>query len=152
MNIKAILSKPIIALAALATIGASAGIGALASADTATSSGTATATAQRMPSAASGDLKGMRHMGPGKGQGIMGTVSAINGNIITVTNQDGTSYAVDASNATVSKMVTESVSDIAVGDRIDANGTVSGTTVTANRIMAGIPPMQQRAAGTQAAQ
>ena len=82
---------------------------------------------------------GMGHMGPGMGRGAMGTVSAVSGNTLTITGDNGTTYTIDAGNATVSKIVTESVSDIQVGDRIDAQGSVSGSTVTADHIMAGIP-------------
>ncbi len=82
---------------------------------------------------------GFGHGGMGRGHGTSGTVSAVSGNTITITSDNGTSYTVDASNATVSKMVTEPVSSIVVGDRIAADGSVSGTTVTATHIMAGIP-------------
>jgi hypothetical protein len=84
---------------------------------------------------------GGRH---GKGPGVMGTVSAVNGSTITVTGMDGQSYTVDAASAKVQRMVEGSLSDIAVGDRIGAHGTVSGTTVTATNIMDDVPekPMQ----------
>jgi len=79
---------------------------------------------------------GGRH---GKNAGVMGTVSAINGSTITVTGMDGQSYSVDAASAKVQRMVEGSLSDIAVGDRIGAHGTVSGTTVTATNIMDDVP-------------
>lgn len=87
--------------------------------------------------------------GSAMGHGAMGTVTAVNGNTVTIANGDGTTYTIDASNATVEKMVTESVSDIQVGDRIDAQGTVSGTSVTANHIMDGVPAHSQNQAQTQ---
>ena len=136
MDYKTLLAKPALALAAIAALGGGAGVAALASADTATTSTTqAAADAQQSGRPAfAGPHMGMHH-----GRGVIGTVSAVNGNTLTITNQDGTSYTVDATNATVSKMVTEPVSSIQVGDRIGAEGTVSGTTVTAKHIMAGIP-------------
>lgn len=94
------------------------------------------------------------------GQGIFGTVTAVNGTTITVQSQmpprrDGddndenkpaptpVTYTVNASNATVSKNnATGSVSSIAVGDHIFVAGTVSGTTVTATKITDG--PLTQR--------
>jgi len=86
--------------------------------------------------------------------GVMGTVSAISGNSITVTSKArpnrGSSatatvatpvtYTVDASSATVTKSGTaSSVSAVAVGDTIMVRGTVSGTNVTAKTIMDGMP-------------
>ncbi|MES2006635.1 MAG: DUF5666 domain-containing protein [Patescibacteria group bacterium] len=213
---KKFLTRPILALAALATVGAGAGVGALASAQTATSTdasvqtigtrpdrgmpgvhgkitaisgntitisderaGTtytvdassatvmkaaqgSTPTTATVSALVVGDMVGVEGtvsgtnvsatkimsgfmgghgMGFGghRGHGVMGTVSAVSGNTITVTNQDGTSYTIDASNATVSKMVTTSVSDITVGERINADGTISGTNVAATRSMTGLP-------------
>ncbi len=126
-------TKPILAFAALGVIGAGAGAGALASAQTA-----APATTQ----ASSGDTKGMgmhRMGGMGHHRGAAGVVTAVSGNMITVTGENGTTYTVDASGAKVSKIVELSVSDIKVGDRIGAHGTLSGTTITAEHIMDGIP-------------
>jgi hypothetical protein len=90
-----------------------------------------------------------------------GTVTAISGNILTVTDkQNSTTYTVDASNATVTKVsaptastapsssasrtqhtkpteTTIAVSAIAVGDEVSVQGTVSGTTITATTIRDG---------------
>lgn len=91
--------------------------------------------------------KGMMGMGPGgqhgRGAGVMGTVSAVSGNTVTVTNSNGTTYTIDATNAKVTKMVDLNVSDIKVGDTIGAQGTVSGTSVTASHIMDGVPQAPQ---------
>ncbi len=86
--------------------------------------------------------------GPGFGgahtPGVRGTVSAINGDILTVTsngygqNATPTTYSVDGTNATVTKNgEASSLGDIAVGDMISAQGTVSGTSVTATTIRDG---------------
>jgi ABC-type dipeptide/oligopeptide/nickel transport system ATPase component len=74
----------------------------------------------------------------------MGTVSAVDGSTVTITNTDGTTYTVDATNAKVSKMVDLSVSDIKVGDQVGVMGTISGTSVTATHIMDGVPPARQQ--------
>ena len=80
--------------------------------------------------------RGFGHGGPGRmGHGVTGTVTAVSGSTITVTGKDGKSYTVNASAAQVSKMVTESLSDIVVGDTIGVQGEVSGTSITANHIM-----------------
>ena len=78
--------------------------------------------------------------------GVMGTVSAVNGTTLTVTSKGfgksptATTYTVDASSATVTKSGTaSSVSVIAVGDTVMVRGTVSGTSVTAKTIMDGMP-------------
>lgn len=86
-----------------------------------------------------------RRFGVGKGaeamgrRGVMGKVTAVSGNTITVTGPNGTSYTVDASSATVSKIVTIPVGQITVGDTVGVQGTLSGTNVTATHVMDGIP-------------
>jgi hypothetical protein len=69
----------------------------------------------------------------GNGQPIIGgTVTAVSGSTITITNKSNTAYTIDASSATVTKNgTTGSVSNVAVGDNILAQGTVNGTAVTA---------------------
>lgn len=77
---------------------------------------------------------------------VVGTVSAINGDSITVSGKQGfnstaaaTTYTVDATNATVTKNNTAgTISSIAVGDTIAVQGTVSGTNVTATNIRDGV--------------
>lgn len=94
-----------------------------------------------------GGMKGGPGMGrghKGRGPGVMGTVSSVNGTTITVSGLDGTTYTVEAGSASVKRMVDGALSDIAVGDRIGVHGSVSGTTVTAKHIMDDVPekPMQ----------
>lgn len=79
--------------------------------------------------------------GHGKGHGVMGEVTAVAGATITVKGMDGTSYTVNAGAAKVQKMAEGTLSDIAVGDRIGVQGSVSGTTVTATTIMDNLPTM-----------
>lgn len=78
--------------------------------------------------------------------GIFGTVSAINGEVLSVEsrsfgkNATTTTYSVDASNATVFKNgATSTLASIAVSDKIMAQGTVSGTSVAATIIRDGMP-------------
>jgi hypothetical protein len=75
----------------------------------------------------------------GRGPGVMGTVTAVNGNTVTVTGKDGKSYTVDASISTVGKIQTITVAGIQVGDSVGIQGTVNGTSVTAKSIMDGMP-------------
>ena len=78
--------------------------------------------------------------------GVMGTVSAINGSALTVVGRTGfntstavVNYNIDASQAVVVKNnVTSTVSSIAVGDVIEARGTISGTSVVATMIRDGL--------------
>jgi hypothetical protein len=70
----------------------------------------------------------------------------ISGNTLTVTskgfgqNTTATTYTVDATNATVTKMgVSSSVSSIAVGDMVMVAGTVNGNSVVATTIRDGLP-------------
>ena len=128
MNTKKYISI-IVGLATVATVGSLA-LAMTASAATTTTS----ATGQHR-----GGMMG------GQRPGVIGTVSAISGNTITVNGKQGfnstttTPYTVDATNATVTKNnAASTVSNIAVGDTISVQGTgiggtvasVSGTTLT----------------------
>jgi hypothetical protein len=97
---------------------------------------------------------------------VIGTVSAVNGDILTVASNTwnerrgtstsatsasqpqavakvATTYTVDATNATVTKNnAASSISDIAVGDTVMVQGTVSGTNVTAKTIRDGVGMMK----------
>lgn len=73
--------------------------------------------------------------------GVMGTVTAVSGNTVTLTGKDGKTYTVDAGSATITKDETVGVSDIQVGDTLVAGGSVSGTSVTASSIHDGKLPM-----------
>ena len=83
----------------------------------------------------------------GMGPGVVGTISAINGNSLTVAGKNGTTYTVDATSAKVmvftqgSAPTTGSLSSLKVGDTVGVRGTVSGTNVTATGIVDGIPSM-----------
>jgi hypothetical protein len=97
--------------------------------------------------------------GPGMMKpGVFGKVTAVNGNIITLSGNsrpmaDSNAnvkmtpptppvvviYTVDATNATVRKNnATSTVSSVLVGDTLFAQGTVSGTNVTATAIIDGV--------------
>jgi hypothetical protein len=87
--------------------------------------------------------------------GVYGTVSAVNGNTLTVdakmkpneTSTAATAYTVDASNAKIYKgsaTSTVSVSSIAVGDTVMVQGTVSGSNVAATVIRDGAGEMMGR--------
>jgi hypothetical protein len=71
-----------------------------------------------------------------KGHGVFGTVTAVNGSTLSVTNkQDGAVYTVTTANAKIDKNQNSiTVSNIAVGDMVFVEGTVSGTTVAATAI------------------
>ena len=80
-----------------------------------------------------------------RGSGVMGTVSAISGNTITLTSKSfnntstQTIYTIDASKATVNKNGSvSSVSGIVVGDTIRVDGTITGTNVVATTIHDGM--------------
>lgn len=82
---------------------------------------------------------------PGKGMGqpaASGTVASINGDGITLTGANGTTYTVDASNAAldINKPAGTSLqnSGIMTGDTLTVFGTVSGNNIAATRIADGI--------------
>ena len=89
--------------------------------------------------------------------GVFGTVASISGSTLTVTSknkeaEDGkpvtATYTVDASKATVTKNgAASSLANIAVGDMVMVQGAISGTTVTANMIMDGLPQGQMMKGG-----
>lgn len=88
-----------------------------------------------------------------RGTAILGIVTNVNGNTILVDGRFGTStatttYTVNAANAKIFKdKATTTVSAILVGDRVLVEGTVSGTTVTANVIFDGKLPLNGKAFG-----
>jgi hypothetical protein len=69
-----------------------------------------------------------------------GTVSAISGNSITLAGSNGTTYTVDASNVQISILksgVSLQNSGVQTGDTLTIFGAVSGSNITATRIMDG---------------
>ena len=97
-----------------------------------------TITATEIHSGMPGGMGGMKGE---HGRGVMGQVTAVSGTTITVTGKDGKTYTIDAGSATINKMITISASDVKVGDTLGVEGTLSGTNVTAQHIMDGIPAM-----------
>lgn len=96
------------------------------------------AMAGQPPTGGKGDQKGAPT--------VMGEVTAISGTTITISGLAGgpssstaaTTYTVDAAAATVVvNNVTSTVSAIAVGDKINVRGTVSGTSIAATEIRVG---------------
>ena len=99
--------------------------------------------------------------------GVFGTVTAVSGNIITVTSTHRTggrpaagstttpsttpvttTYTVDATSATITKSnVAGTISSIAVGDTIMAQGTLTGTNLVATTIRDGVMTRTPGAAG-----
>ncbi len=73
----------------------------------------------------------------GNGEPVIGgSVSAVNGNTLTVTNKSNVVYTVDATNASIIKMGTSTaISNVAVGDNLVIQGTVNGTSVTASSVI-----------------
>ena len=78
---------------------------------------------------------------------IVGKVSAVSGNTITVVGNTGfgktvtatTTYTVDATNAKVTKAnATSTVASIVVGDTVAVQGTITGTNVVATMIRDGV--------------
>ncbi len=73
----------------------------------------------------------------GNGQPIIGgSVTAVSGNTVTITNKSNVSYTIDVANAKITKSgTTAAVSNIAVGDQIIAQGTINGNSVTAVNVV-----------------
>ncbi|MBP6883996.1 MAG: hypothetical protein KBC06_02075 [Candidatus Pacebacteria bacterium] len=83
-------------------------------------------------------------------RGIAGTVTSVNGKILTVTGRDGVQYTVDASTATIMKAsdqpdqnpIVIDISNIKVGDIIGVRGTLNDTEIEATKIFDGKMPMK----------
>jgi len=73
----------------------------------------------------------------GNGEPVVGgSITAISGDTLTVTNKSNVTYTVDATNATVIvKNATSSVADITTGDNVIVQGTVNGNSVTASSVI-----------------
>jgi hypothetical protein len=97
------------------------------------------------------DANGDMHSESGMmmGHGVFGTVTAINGNVITVTSKTmtkdsttptTTTYTVNTSSSTIvnKNRAASTLSSIAVGDTIMAEGTINGSVVTASSIHDGV--------------
>lgn len=83
----------------------------------------------------SGDRPMMGEHRGHRGQGAMGEVTAIFGTTLTVKTLRGDTVTVNAGDATITRMVEGSLSDVKVGDQIGVHGTRDGDTVTAEHIM-----------------
>ncbi len=85
----------------------------------------------------------------GNGQPVLGgTITAINGSTLTVTNMGNVSYTVDVTNANIQRKDTgtSTVSDLKVNDVVAIQGTVSGTSVTASAVIdRGVVPAPKNA-------
>jgi hypothetical protein len=73
----------------------------------------------------------------GNGEPVVGgTVSTVNGSSFTVATKAGQTYAIDATNATITKPGTASstIANVAVGDSVIVQGAINGTSVVASSI------------------
>jgi len=71
----------------------------------------------------------------GRGHGLKGTVQSVNGDTVTLEGKDGKTYTVNAGDASVTRMVDGTLSDVVAGDQIGVRGTLDGTAITAKHIM-----------------
>jgi hypothetical protein len=73
----------------------------------------------------------------GNGQPIIaGTISAINGNSLTVTTASNITYIVDTTNAKIlAGQNAITLSNVVIGNKVLVQGTVNGTSVTASTVM-----------------
>lgn len=73
----------------------------------------------------------------GNGQPVVaGSVTAISGTTLTITNKSNVTYTIDASNAKIAQgSNTIAISSIAVGDNVVVQGTVNGTSVVASSVI-----------------
>jgi hypothetical protein len=74
----------------------------------------------------------------GNGQPVVaGSVTAINGNTITITNKSNITYTIDVENAkfSVAGISSPTISNVATGDNVVVQGAVNGANVTASSVI-----------------
>lgn len=73
----------------------------------------------------------------GNGEPVVGgTIAAVSGDTVTVTNASDVTYTVDVTNATIVKNgTTTTVSGLVTGDTVVVQGTVNGTSITASSVL-----------------
>jgi hypothetical protein len=73
----------------------------------------------------------------GNGEPVVGgSITAISGNTLTVTNASNVTYSVDATNAKILKNgTTTAITSVATGDNVVVQGTVNGASVTASSVL-----------------
>ena len=79
----------------------------------------------------------------GNGQPVIGgSVTAISGNSLTVTNKSNVTYTVDVTSATVTKtgVTGATISNIVVGDNVVIQGAVNGTSIIASSVIDQVAP------------
>jgi hypothetical protein len=124
--------------------GATSTVSAIAVGDTVSVQGTVSGDSVTATMIRDGVVPGMGGKGPGaiaslQGNGepvIGGSITAISGDTLTVTNKSNVTYTVDATNATVIvKNATSSLASVATGDNVIVQGTVNGNSVTASSVI-----------------
>ena len=121
--------------------GTTSSISAIAIGDTLMINGTITGTSVVAKNIHDGiPPQGKGGMGNFQGDGnpvIAGTISAINGSTITVTNRSNTAYTVTTSSATFHKpgITSATISNLVIGDTVVVQGTVSGNSVMATSVL-----------------
>ena len=73
----------------------------------------------------------------GNGQPVVaGSVTAISGDTITITNKSNITYTIDATNAKITiRNQVSSISNVAVGDNLIVQGTVNGNSMVASSVI-----------------
>ena len=73
----------------------------------------------------------------GNGEPIVGgSITAVSGTTLTITNTSNVTYTIDASNAKIIKNGTSTtISNVATGDNVIVQGTVNGTSITASSVI-----------------
>jgi hypothetical protein len=87
----------------------------------------------------------------GNGQPVIaGSITAISGNTITITNKSNVTYTIDASGAkfVVAGITIPSISNVAVEDNVIVQGTVNGNSVTASSVIDQARPASATAGAT----
>jgi hypothetical protein len=68
----------------------------------------------------------------------------VNGSTITLTDENGKTYTVDASTAKIDKVSPITIANIVQGDRLEIKGAIDGDHISATHIMDGVPEKQQQ--------
>ena len=136
-------------MAVAVTVFASFAAALPAFADTAASPAVPTPQARwngQMGTGQNGQMRGQRMGGGMMKPAVIGTVTSVSGSTIVLSGREGfgtstpaTSFTVDATNAKISKNnATSTISNVAAGDTLFVQGTITGSNVAATMIRDGV--------------
>jgi hypothetical protein len=130
---KALRRGSLSAVVVISVLATGVGISGIAGASTHTPTKAHSAGAVPLTGPLAGTSGSARDVGPGRGEGIGGTVTAVSATSVTVEDRSGTttSYAIDSSTTFVKGPSTVTAADLKVGEQVRIRPTTTGATTAA---------------------